>query len=126
MIMGERRRLSDADLTPAQRAAVEARRAQRQTAEYQEGLARDLEAYRREYPPIVHDEELAAALASLRLERQRQGLSLTDLAERTGIDRATISKLETGKITNPTLLTLRTYAAALGKRLSWSLADLPA
>jgi transcriptional regulator with XRE-family HTH domain len=65
-------------------------------------------------------------LASLRLERERQGLSLTDLAERTGIDRATISKLETGKIANPTLLTLRTYAAALGKRLSWSLADLPA
>ena len=124
--MRERRRLGDADLTPAQRAAVEARRAHRQTAEYQEGLARDIEAYRREYPPIVHDEELAAALATLRLERERQGLSLTDLAERTGIDRATISKLETGKIANPTVVTLRTYAAALGKRLSWSLADLPA
>jgi transcriptional regulator with XRE-family HTH domain len=29
-------------------------------------------------------------------------LSLTDMAERTGIDRATISKLETGKLGNPT------------------------
>ncbi|MGO9465138.1 MAG: helix-turn-helix domain-containing protein [Isosphaeraceae bacterium] len=30
------------------------------------------------------------------------------MAERTGIDRATISKLETGKIPNPTIGTLRT------------------
>ena len=61
------------------------------------------------------------ALAGLRRERERQGLSLTDMAERTGIDRATISKLETGKIANPTIGTLRTYAKALGQRLAWTL-----
>src|SRR5262249_20224479 len=88
-----RRRLSNAELTPEQRAAVEARRAYRQTAEYQEDLARDIEAYRREYPPAA-DLELLEALAGLRREREGLGLSLTDLAERTGIDRATISKLE--------------------------------
>jgi len=65
--------------------------------------------------------ELIAALAGLRRERERQGLSLTDMAERTGIDRATISKLETGKIANPTIGTLRTYAKALGRRLAWTL-----
>jgi len=43
--------------------------------------------------------------------------------ERTRIDRGTISKLERGEIPNPTVGTLRTYAAALGKRLSWSLSD---
>ena len=107
-----RRRLRDADLTPEQRAAVEARRADRQTTEYQEALAQDIEAFRREYPP-VGDPELATALAGLRHERERQGLSLTDMAERTGIDRATISKLETGKLANPTVGTLRTYAKAL-------------
>jgi transcriptional regulator with XRE-family HTH domain len=48
-------------------------------------------------------------------------LSLTNMAERTGIDRATISKLETGKIPNPTIGTLRTYARALGRRLAWVL-----
>ena len=115
-----RRRLADADLTPEQRAAVEARRAERQTPGYQEELARDIDAYRREYPP-VGDPELVAALAGLRRERQRQGLSLTDMAERTGIDRATISKLETGKLANPTIGTLRTYARALGRRLTWTL-----
>ena len=113
-MMRERRRLSDADLTPEQQAAVESRRAHRQTAEYEKGLDRDIKVYRREYPPTAHDEELATALATLRLRARRQGLSLADLAERTGIDRATISKLETGKIANPTIVTLRTYAAALG------------
>ncbi len=115
-----RRRLDEAELTPEQRAAVDARRADRRTPEYQEELARDIDAFRREYPP-VGDPELAAALARLRDERERQGLSLTDMAERTGIDRATISKLETGKLANPTIGTLRTYGKALGRRLAWTL-----
>jgi ribosome-binding protein aMBF1 (putative translation factor) len=117
---GRRRRLNDAELTPEQRAAVEARRAERQTAQYRGELERDIAAYRQEYPPLG-DPELVEALAGLRRERERQGLSLTDMAERTGIDRATISKLETGKIPNPTIGTLRTYAKALGRRLTWTL-----
>ena len=118
-----RQRLADADLTPEQRAAVEARRAERETAGYQEDLARDIEAYHQEFPPAV-DHELIEALAGLRRERERQGLSLTDIAERTGIDRATISKLETGKIANPTIGTIRTYAMALGRRLAWTLQEV--
>jgi len=47
------------------------------------------------------------------------------MAKRTGIDRATISKLETGKIANPTIGTLRTYARALGRSLIWSLDHKP-
>jgi DNA-binding XRE family transcriptional regulator len=114
------RRLRDADLTPEQRAAVEARRAERETSQYRDELTRDIEAYRQEYP-AVGDPDLIDALAGLRRERERQGLSLADMAERTGIDRATISKLETGKIANPTIGTLRTYAKALGRRLAWTL-----
>jgi DNA-binding XRE family transcriptional regulator len=117
---GRRRRLSDVELTPEQRATVAARRAERQTPQYQDELARDIEANRQEYPP-VGDPELIEALAGLRRERERQGLSLTDMAERTGIDRATISKLGTGKIANPTIGILRTYAKALGRRLAWTL-----
>lgn len=115
-----RRRLSDAELTPEQQAAIASRRAERQTTQYQDELARDIEAYRKEYSPIG-DPGLIEAFAGLRLERERQGLSLTDMAERTGIDRATISKLETGKLANPTIGTLRTYAKALGRRLAWTL-----
>ena len=55
---------------------------------------------------------------ALRIERERQGLTLTDLQERTRIDRATISKLERGEMPNPTVGTLQTLAAALGKRLA--------
>src|SRR3954452_20188312 len=110
-------------MTPEQRAAVEAIRARHQTAEYREREAKEREAVRDEFPPRVIDEELNIALAALRLERERQGLSLTDMQEQTKIDRATISKLERGEMPNPTVNTLRTYAAALGKRLSWSLAD---
>ena len=40
-------------------------------------------------------------IAALRAERERQGLSRADLAERTGIDRAAIHKLEIGVNTNP-------------------------
>jgi DNA-binding XRE family transcriptional regulator len=118
-----RRRLRAADLTPEQRAAVEARRAERETIRYQEDLAVDIEGYLREFPPAI-DRELIEALAALRCERERQGLSLTDMAKRTGIDRSTISKLETGKIPNPTVSTIRTYARALGRRLAWTLQDV--
>jgi transcriptional regulator with XRE-family HTH domain len=102
---GRRRRLNDAELSPEEKAAVDARRANRQTAQHQDDLARDIAAHRQEYPPLG-DPELVEALAGLRRERERQGLSLTNMAERTGIDRATISKLETGKIAKPTIGTL--------------------
>jgi transcriptional regulator with XRE-family HTH domain len=82
-----------------------------------------MEAYRQEFPP-VRNLELIEALAALRRERVQQGLSLTEMAGRTGIDRATISKLETGKLANPTIGTLRTYARALGQRLCWTLERL--
>ena len=37
---------------------------------------------------------LRQVLAALRAERERQGLSLADINERTGIDRAALSRLE--------------------------------
>jgi DNA-binding Xre family transcriptional regulator len=117
-------------LTPEQRAAAEAaitRSAARRATP--EGKAEEEEVIgkvRQEFPPLSIDPELAKALSALRAERERQGLSLSDVSERTGIDRATLSKLETGKVANPTVETLRTLAGALRKRLSWSLVDEPA
>ena len=119
----ERNRRRWEAMTAEQRAAVDAIRARHRTPEYREQEEKDREAIREEFPPRRADEELTAALAALRVERERQGLSLTDIQQRTKIDRATISKLERGEIPNPTVATLRTYAAALGKRLSWSLSD---
>jgi len=53
-------------------------------------------------------------------ERQRRGLSIGDLAQRSGLDRAVVSRLENGKQDNPTVATLMRYAAAIGKRFLWS------
>ena len=57
--------------------------------------------------------------------RKRQGLSLSDVAERTGMDRAAIHKLEIGPNSNPTHATLPRYATALGTRIEWHLETIP-
>ena len=60
---------------------------------------------------------LLSALAELKRRREEQGLSLADMAERSGLDRALLSRLENGKILNPTLGTVWRYAEAIGARI---------
>ena len=60
---------------------------------------------------------LRQVLAALRAERERQGLSLADIQERTGIDRAALSRLENNEDANPTLTTLERYAEAVGRQM---------
>ena len=60
---------------------------------------------------------LRQVLSALRAERERQGLSLADINERTGIDRAALSRLENNEDANPTLSTLERYAEAVGKQM---------
>ena len=67
--------------------------------------------------------ELRKTFAALKATREQQGLSITDLAERTGMDRAMISRLENGQIDNPTIATMARYAKALGKKVVVSLVD---
>ena len=57
-----------------------------------------------------------AFLKRMRELREAAGLSLADVAEQTGMDKAFVSRLETGQ-GNPTVETLARYAAALGKRV---------
>ncbi len=68
--------------------------------------------------------ELLELLAELRRCRERLGLSLARVMERSGMDKATLSRLENGRYENPTVETLTRYAAALGKRIKWSVEDL--
>ncbi len=67
--------------------------------------------------------ELRKTFAALRALREQQGLSISDMAERTGMDRAMISRLENGQVDNPTVATVTRYAKALGKRVVVSLVD---
>jgi len=77
-------------------------------------------------PPLPFRQYLAlrVALSELKKIREAAGLSLADVAERSGIDKAALSRLENGVRDNPTVDTLMRYARAVGKQLHWSLADL--
>ena len=66
---------------------------------------------------------LRQVLRALRTERERLGLSLNDIFERTGIDRAALSRLENNENANPTLGTLDRYAEALDKQILVVLSD---
>jgi hypothetical protein len=68
--------------------------------------------------------DIQRALQALKKERERSGLRIGDVAERSGLDRAVISRLENGKQDNPTIATLMRYAAAIGKRFLWCYEDL--
>lgn len=70
--------------------------------------------------------EIQGALQALKRERQQSGLSISDVAKRSGLDRAMVSRLENGKQDNPTVATLMRYAAAMGKRFLWSYKNLAA
>ena len=69
--------------------------------------------------------ELHQAMAWLKKERERQGMTLARLWELTGIDQGALSRLETGKNDNPTYDTISRVAAALGKVIRWSFQDAP-
>ena len=103
-------------------------------------LRADRERYQREQPtpeqllaegghtdfvPLGELLELHQALAWLKQERERQKLTLADMSERTGIDQAALSRLETGRNSNPTYDTVCRVAAALGKVISWTFRDAP-
>jgi hypothetical protein len=68
---------------------------------------------------------LLSAIAELKRRRDEQGLSLTDVSERSGLDRALISRLENGKILNPTMATLWRYADAIGSQVTLAVEPLP-
>ncbi len=53
----------------------------------------------------------------LKQARRSAGLTLAQVAKRTGMDQATLSRLENGRKPNPTIDTLWRYARAVGWRL---------
>src|SRR4051812_2330248 len=109
--------------TPAQEAAE---RAIREQFEHDRPSLQELIARGDVGPVVTMGEhwELRQTFAALKALRQQQGLSLADLAERTGMDRAMISRLENGSVDNPTIATVSRYARALGKRVEVRLVDV--
>lgn len=68
---------------------------------------------------------LQVLLQNLRASREAAGLSLSDVAATSGMDKAALSRLETGQ-SNPTVDTLGRYAQALGKRVVFGVEELVA
>lgn len=69
--------------------------------------------------PFAHGDlmTLLSALARIKQERERRGLTLANVAEASGLDKAALSRLENGKLLNPTISTLWRYARAVGVEL---------
>ena len=78
-----------------------------------------------EFVPLGELMFIHQVMGSFKKERERQGLTLATLAKRSGIDQASLSKLETGTHANPTLETLYRVALALGKVIACVLQDAP-
>ena len=60
---------------------------------------------------------ILSLVARFKAVRESQALTLAEVAERMGIDAPALSRLETGKMLNPTLATLHKWAEALGQKL---------
>lgn len=67
--------------------------------------------------------DFAVFLASARKAREARGLTVSEVADRMGVDPATVSRLESGKQANPTVNTVLRYVEAIGLRVAWGLAD---
>jgi DNA-binding phage protein len=67
--------------------------------------------------------DLRALVGELRKAREAQGLSLADVQQATGIDRAALCRIETGENGNPTVSTLLRYARAIGRKINVALVE---
>ncbi len=107
------------ELTPTERARVAGAR---------EDAEREKDSIRRRAKELKQECDAAStsletALQLLKQERMKQGLSLADVTERSGIDKPNLSRLENEAEANPTVATLSRYADALGKRFFVVLAN---
>jgi Helix-turn-helix domain len=120
-----RRTASRVDRTPEEVAELRAERErfQRERPSLQQVLAATGQTEAMPLGEYLHAQEL---LGALRRERERQQVTLAQLAERTGYDPAVLSRLFTGRQANTTLATVGRIANALGKQVVHTLRDLPA
>jgi DNA-binding XRE family transcriptional regulator len=77
--------------------------------------------------PVPHGQfvELTGLVHDLKARRATLGLSLADVAERSRLTRAAVSRLENGWNLNPTLETLYRYALALDANVRLVAEEIP-
>jgi transcriptional regulator with XRE-family HTH domain len=67
--------------------------------------------------------DFAVFVASARKAREARGLTVSEVAQKMGVDHAAVSRLESGKQANPTVNTVMRYVEAIGLRVAWALAE---
>lgn len=67
---------------------------------------------------VEKNDDIRKTVALLKAERLKQGLTLTDMHQSTGIDIETLLQLEENGSVDPTITTLTRYADAVGKKMS--------
>lgn len=73
---------------------------------------------------LGHDAQHANALFNqLRNARKQAGLSLADVADRAGMTKQAVLRIETGQNANPKIETLNRVAEAIGKAIKIELVD---
>ena len=77
-------------------------------------------------PPVLSGSVflIKQLMAEIKKLRQSQGLTLEAVATLSGIDIAMLSRLETGKILNPTMETIYRIAMAVGKEPTIALGEI--
>ncbi len=65
--------------------------------------------------------DFAQFIDTVRKHRESLGLTLTEVANRMGVDHASLSRLESGKQPNPTVNTVMRYVEAIGSRMVWAI-----
>jgi len=115
---GQRRIIMD--LTDQQRAALKKVDAEVE-AEKEEITRKARQAFAEQK---AFETELVKAACLLAAARQERGISLSKLAELTGMTRQALSRIERGENKNPTFNTLQRIAAALGKQVIIRLQDV--
>ena len=89
--------------------------------QYLDGQLKDT-AFKAEWDALEPEYQIINAIVSA---RKSNGFTQKELAARTGITQADISRLENGEA-NPSLKTIKRLAAALGKKLQISFVDINA
>lgn len=111
---------TDPQMTPQQRREFELALQQEHAAKTE-----NVEAAKAVMPRLLSGVgQATATVRQLRAAREELGLSLAEMEKRTGIHKSALSRLENSKAPNPTLATLARYAAAIGKSIDISVADL--
>ena len=111
-------RITPNDLPPERRAAFEALRAKANAdlAALLGPTVEVLDVDRENGAPFYF--EMLACVAQLKKAREAAGLTVAQVAEKSGLATETLRRLETGQVTNPTWKTLGMYAVAVGRKLT--------